>query len=718
MDSNETNIFQIDEDLASSLQELDIDELQGFAELHANHEDDSQTEMFIYACFQLCRRTGAREWAEKALLESEKWLASTPLDDGQYPRRYQIDRFIASTAKDFGHTLEGDEAARSKISKDFFYGNRYKLTGAIEDLNETIKFLSYTLSQLPPRHPGMSTVAMNLAKWHMERFEKDEKSNLDNLKVAIEAAQPIMDTNFPDTHARAHWLSLLGNWLRTLYHRENDPHDLDRAIDAFQSIYCLPFECDSLHAKLCVDIGNCLLTRSQRTGDTKEFHEATLMLEYVLKEPALDQSQQATVLNSLGICSTDGDREPGPSESRESGHDKEISHAEDPQQENPQSESSDIQARPPSVENMIEMIDKLARGPESASSMTHLDETIEEIGLALQGEDSVDVHIVGALVHLEARLVERFQSRRATQDLNRALKVAGIAVQASPNDWRRGGLLNRLSNNFALHFEYTKDGEDLNQAVELAEQAVIITPPGYDGRAVGLANFGNQLLGRFRNFGRREDLAHGHRVLSEALELTPTSDRFWRLIMGNLAISYGESFEHTKDKEDLNRAIEISLKLLPSFSNEDPVRAIVLANLAMFLRKRSFCNFELGDDMINMYHIIEACVKKTIPVKYRYTVEEIDDIERAVDLMVTAIGIVDFGSVKCGQLQHHLASFIIHRCYMLLTRPESSHDMLSDLNHAIDLEEIALNAILPDNPEHPDRAAGTIWEVGSSCDFV
>lgn len=81
MDSNETNIFQIDEDLASSLQELEIDELQVFAELHANHEDDSQTEMFIYACFRLCRRTGAREWAVKALVETEKWLASTLLDD-------------------------------------------------------------------------------------------------------------------------------------------------------------------------------------------------------------------------------------------------------------------------------------------------------------------------------------------------------------------------------------------------------------------------------------------------------------------------------------------------------------------------------------------------------------------------------------------------------------------------------------------------------------
>lgn len=158
------------------------------------------------------------------------------------------------------------------------------------------------------------------------------------------------------------------------------------------------------------------------------------MLEYVLKEPALDQSQQVTVLNSLGIGSTDRDGEPGPSKSRKSGHDKGISHAKDPQPKDPKSESSDISVRPPSVENMIKMIDKLAREPESASSMTHLDETIEEVGLALQGEDSVDLYIVGALIDLEARLVDRFQSRRAIQDLNRALKVAGIAVQASPND--------------------------------------------------------------------------------------------------------------------------------------------------------------------------------------------------------------------------------------------------------------------------------------------
>lgn len=262
--------------------------------------------------------------------------------------------------------------------------------------------------------------------------------------------------------------------------------------------------------------------------------------------------------------------------------------------------------------------------------------------------------------------------------------------------------MNRLSNHFALHFEHTKDGEDLNQAIELAEQAVIITPPGYPGRAEHLGNFGDKLHDQFRNLGRKENLAHGHQILSEALELTPTFHRTWRPIKADLAISYGESFERTKDKEDLNRAIEISLELLSSSSTEDPVHTMVLANLAFLLRKRSSCNFELRDDGINVRRIFLACVQKIIPLKYRYTAE-IDDIERAVDLMVTAIGTVDFGSLECGQLQHHLAGLIMHRCYMLLTRPESSHDMLSDLNHAIDLEEIALNSIHPDNQEHPDR---------------
>lgn len=67
MESLEIEEIQIDGEVASSLLELDNDDLEAFAELHENMTDDNEVELFIFTCFHLFKKIGSPDWADKCL---------------------------------------------------------------------------------------------------------------------------------------------------------------------------------------------------------------------------------------------------------------------------------------------------------------------------------------------------------------------------------------------------------------------------------------------------------------------------------------------------------------------------------------------------------------------------------------------------------------------------------------------------------------------------
>lgn len=56
-----TSLFQIDHDLTATLHDLSDEELSSFVELHGDGVNESQNQVFIFACLQLYERAGSSE---------------------------------------------------------------------------------------------------------------------------------------------------------------------------------------------------------------------------------------------------------------------------------------------------------------------------------------------------------------------------------------------------------------------------------------------------------------------------------------------------------------------------------------------------------------------------------------------------------------------------------------------------------------------------------
>ena len=86
----EMALFSIEAEMASSLHDINDDELRSFAELHEDPTNDEQTELYIYTCFMIFKRTRSTEYLEQAIQRTEGWVAVTGLDYPDRARRFQI----------------------------------------------------------------------------------------------------------------------------------------------------------------------------------------------------------------------------------------------------------------------------------------------------------------------------------------------------------------------------------------------------------------------------------------------------------------------------------------------------------------------------------------------------------------------------------------------------------------------------------------------------
>ena len=89
-------------------------------------------------------------------------------------------------------------------------------------------------------------------------------------------------------------------------------------------------------------------------------------------------------------------------------------------------------------------------------------------------------------------LVMRFERTGSIDDLNRAVDVSGMAVDATPqDDPDRALYLNRLGH--ALHTRFGQSGsiDDLNRAIDVGGMAIDATPQAAPERAGYSNNLGN-----------------------------------------------------------------------------------------------------------------------------------------------------------------------------------------------------------------------------------
>ncbi|KAL8310416.1 hypothetical protein RB597_010314 [Gaeumannomyces tritici] len=167
------------------------------------------------------------------------------------------------------------------------------------------------------------------------------------------------------------------------------------------------------------------------------------------------------------------------------------------------------------------------------------------------------------LNNLGAMLGMRFQLTESMDDINRAVKVADMAVDATPqNHPDRASRLSNLGNWLGMRFQLTESMDDINRAVEVANTAVNATPQNHPNRAVCSSNFGNWLGRRFERTGSVDDL---NRSLSSYKEgwfchTAPPSIRI------RLARDAANILASQRNWDESSQLLQEAVELLPTVS--------------------------------------------------------------------------------------------------------------------------------------------------------
>ncbi|KAK4172601.1 hypothetical protein QBC36DRAFT_196602 [Triangularia setosa] len=82
--------FKIEPEMASLLNDMSKEELCSFAELQDDLVGDDQIELYIYTCFLIFKESGSAEHLERAVQQTEGWVAVTPTNHSDRTRRSNI----------------------------------------------------------------------------------------------------------------------------------------------------------------------------------------------------------------------------------------------------------------------------------------------------------------------------------------------------------------------------------------------------------------------------------------------------------------------------------------------------------------------------------------------------------------------------------------------------------------------------------------------------
>jgi tetratricopeptide (TPR) repeat protein len=124
---------------------------------------------------------------------------------------------------------------------------------------------------------------------------------------------------------------------------------------------------------------------------------------------------------------------------------------------------------------------------------------------------------------------------------------------------------------------------DLEEAISLYRQALLLKPPGDEGRWLYLHQLGLALSEYHERTGDMSDLEEVISMYREALELQPSPRPARSLSLNNLAISLRDRYRRTRGIADLEEAILLDREGLELQPSPHPIRPYLLWNLSLSL---------------------------------------------------------------------------------------------------------------------------------------
>ncbi|KAF9639221.1 hypothetical protein BFW01_g11027 [Lasiodiplodia theobromae] len=304
----------------------------------------------------------------------------------------------------------------------------------------------------------------------------------------------------------------------------------------------------------------------------------------------------------------------------------------------------------------------------------------------------------------------QFHRVQSINDLNRAVQAADDAVEATPhNHPDRAACLSNLGGWLGRRFERTGEISDLNRAIKAADMAVEVTPLDHPERGISLRNLGILLGARSKRIGTIKDLDRAVEVSRMAVETTSNDHLDQAGHLSSLGARLGRRFEQMGAMGDLDQAIEFTNMAVEATPDDHIERAGHLNNLG-YLFGRRFERMGAMEDLDQAVKFTNLAVEATPDdhpdrashlnnfgneLKRRFErMDTMEDLDRAVEVANMAIEATPDDHPK-------LAIYLIGLGNSLGTRFKRM-GAIDDLNRAIKVAEMAIGAT-PNN--HPDRVS-------------
>jgi hypothetical protein len=202
-----------------------------------------------------------------------------------------------------------------------------------------------------------------------------------------------------------------------------------------------------------------------------------------------------------------------------------------------------------------------------------------EVAIRLQPLDMGTWKALGVAYH---RLHEQSQSNR---DLDEEITAFRNCLEPAPHP-DRSGSLNNLANALQTCFKRRGASNDLDEAISLHREALLLRPAPHPDRSTSLNNLANALQTRFTQRGASNDLDEAISLHREALLLWPAPHPDRSTSLNNLANALQTRFEQRGASNDLDEAISLHREALLLWPAPHPDRFVSLNNLAADLRTR------------------------------------------------------------------------------------------------------------------------------------
>ncbi|KAH6962410.1 CHAT domain-containing protein [Ilyonectria sp. MPI-CAGE-AT-0026] len=608
-----------------------------------------------------------------------------------------LDEAISVTRKAI-EAAEGDSQDEASYSTNLstWLGERHSQTGSIPDLDEAIKVAREAIELAPEDHPDLALLSGNLSAQITHRYKRF--NFMEDLEESIRLTRHALQITPRGNVNRTKWLSNLGAQLNGRYGRTGSLTDLEEAITTTREAVEETAEDDPLWPMWLGNLSVLLGDRYIRTGSMSDLEEALKVSQLAVDATPEGHIERPLRLHSLSTRFNNRFSRTGAI----SDLDEAIRLCREI-----------IRITPGDSPNMAGRLSflgiQLGDRYSTTGNMEDLDEAIRISQDAAKACGAGEPDRCPILNNLGILLGCKFQHNGEMALLDESIKVAQEAVDGTPKDYPDWS---RWSNNLALRLgdKFSRTGSilDLERAIEIAREVAEIIPKDHPDRPLRLSNLAHFIGLRYTYSGAATDLEEAIRFGREAVKTTPEDQPSRVVWVNNLSNRLDERFQLSGAIEDLNEAISLTKQSVEATPEFHPERPKWLSNLCFRLGERHLRTKSLAD-LDEAIKVGKEAVEAT-PIGHqdrsmrlsnlsaqlsnRYIfVGDMDNLTEAIDQAREAVRIIP--------KDHFFRATLLSNLGIYLADMYNRTGLLQPLEEAVEVSREAVQ-LTPEN--HPDRA--------------